>query len=118
MPVSRRTVLGLLSSSTFLLTAGSLGATISSQPGLAVSFPQGVASADPQPGAVMLWTRAEPSNNADNVVLQLQVSLDSNFSQLVLQETISTSREHDFTVRAFVRELEADIHMRYFLQKK
>ncbi|MEH6586316.1 MAG: alkaline phosphatase D family protein [Halioglobus sp.] len=113
MPVSRRTVLGLLSSSTFLLTAGSLGATITSKLELPLSFPQGVASADPQPSGVMLWTRAVPADDTDDVVLQLQVSLDSNFSQLVLQETISTSREHDFTVRAFVGELEPDTRYYY-----
>lgn len=113
MPISRRTVLGgILSSSTFLLTAGSLAATNAIKQGPAVGFPQGVASADPQPTGIMIWTRAVPEHEADEAELQLQVSLDQEFTQLVLQEPISSNRESDFTVRVYVRELESDT--RYF----
>lgn len=113
MPISRRTVLSLLSSSTFLLTAGSLGSSSSPGPTLALRFPQGVASADPQPTAVMLWTRAVPEATADETSVQVQLSLDSDFSTLVAQETVATSREHDFTIRILVRELNPDTRYYY-----
>lgn len=55
-------------------------------------FPQGVASGDPRPDAVVLWTRFfENGQNAD-AVLRLQVATSDSFAQLVVN--------HDFSARA------------------
>ena len=62
MILNRRQLLGLLSSGTFLLSAGMQAAIKLTGSPQRLRFPQGVASGDPQPDGVMLWTRAEPAN--------------------------------------------------------
>ena len=104
MILNRRQLLGLLSSGTFLLSAG-MHAAIKLTGSPRLRFPQGVASGDPQPDAVMLWTRAEPESPADTVTLSLQVAPDPDFSKLVLQAALSTDKTSDYTLRAFVDNL-------------
>ena len=104
MILNRRQLLGLLSSGTFLLSAG-MHAAIKLTGSPRLRFPQGVASGDPQPDAVMLWTRAEPESPADTVSLSLQVAQDPDFSELVLQAALSTGKTSDYTLRAFVNHL-------------
>lgn len=116
MPLKRRTVLGLLSGSTFLLTAG-VGTGATGMPATRLprlQFPQGVASGDPRPDAVMLWTRAEPPQDHDGIVpLLLQVSRNSNFTSLELQAPLSTDVASDFTVRCYVDGLQPDTFYYY-----
>ena len=81
------------------------GNTISLQPD---RFPQGVASADPQPNAVLLWTRVLPSNNADKVELTLQVALTEEFESLILERDLEATAVSDYTVRALVSSLDTD----------
>ena len=50
------------------------------------SFPQGVASADPQPDAIILWTRVE-GENAESVNLRLQLAVDAEFDEVLLELT-------------------------------
>ena len=110
MPITRRAMLGLLSGSTFFLTAGGglAAGPAANAPGL--SFPQGVASGDPQADAVMLWTRALPEQYAgpDSVPLVLQLSRDGDFSELLLQVQLATGPDSDYTVRAYIDGLEPD----------
>lgn len=101
MAVSRRTLLGLLGGSTFVLSAGPL-ARATPVAGVLLDFPQGVASGDPQPDGVMLWTRAVPRDEITSATLQVQVSLDEQFTQLVLQDEVTTNAEQDYTLRVFV----------------
>lgn len=52
----------------------------------AARFPQSVASGDPTPNSVMLWTRVEPASAAEtnaDLVLNVQVATDPSFSSLV-----------------------------------
>ena len=89
MPISRRSLLELLSSSTFFLTVSPMVGLAAElvEESVPLEFPQGVASGDPQPNGVMLWTRAVPlSGERSTVYLQLQVSADSSFSKVLLQE--------------------------------
>ena len=81
------------------------GNTISLQ---ADRFPQGVASADPQPNAVLLWTRALPGDSAEQVEMTLQLSLTEDFENLVLERDLVATIESDFTVRALVSSLDTD----------
>ena len=71
------------------------------------SFPQGVASADPQADAVTLWTRVvSRSAKAEPIDLRLQLARDASFSEILLQEDITAESGLDHTVRCFVEGLE------------
>lgn len=79
------------------------------RPGVsAYGFPQGVASADPQPDAITLWTRAVPEapDAEESVALRLQLARDPDFAEVVLEDTFTAERELDYTVRCFVDGLE------------
>ena len=118
MPITRRTVLGILSSSTFFLTvptrAGEPSAALSAS-AAALQFPQGVASGDPRPDSVMLWTRAEPGERTvtDNVPVLLRVSEDESFSSVVLESVLTTGEASDYTLRAYVDGLQPDRYYYY-----
>lgn len=75
-------------------------------------FPQGLASGDPQPDAVLLWTRAVPDMPAGTVDLICQVSMDLDFSSVVVETPIAVTADSDFTARVFVEGLSPDT--RYF----
>lgn len=75
-------------------------------------FPQGLASGDPQPDAVLLWTRAVPDMPAGIVDLICQVSMDQDFSSVVVETPIAVTADSDFTARVFVEGLSPDT--RYF----
>lgn len=78
------------------------------------TFPQGVASADPQSDAVMFWTRVV-SDDASNarINLRLQISTDPTFQVGIVDSTITATAEHDFTVRVFVDSLTPDTRYHY-----
>ena len=72
-------------------------------------FPQGVASADPLPDAVVLWTRVEPEEaGTDSVELLVQVARDPEFGDVILEQPVLAERSFDFTVRCFTSGLESD----------
>ena len=105
MDLNRRQLLGLLSSGTFLLSAGLKTSARLPEGSAGLSFPQGVASGDPQPNGVMLWTRAEPVMPADVVTVLLQVAQDPGFNDLTLQSELTTDSGSDYTLRAFIDDL-------------
>ena len=82
-------------------------------------FPQGVASADPLPDAVVLWTRVEPDEGeldeaaADSVELLVQLARDPEFADVILEQPILAERSFDFTVRCFTAGLEPDRSYHY-----
>jgi len=113
MPITRRELVGLLSSSTFFLTVSPHLAADDHEPtGQPLSFPQGVASGDPQPDAVMLWTRAEPDNEG-LVAVVLEVSNDEAFTDIILSSQLETGPDSDYTLRAYVDGLAADRYYYY-----
>lgn len=74
------------------------------------AFPQSVASGDPKPTSVVLWTRAP-----NTAVVYLQVALDEDFTQLValsdavgpvLDLAVHALASHDFCVKVRVDELQ------------
>ena len=69
-------------------------------------FPQGVASGDPQPKSIMLWTRvvAEDSD-AEKVSVTLEVSKSDKFSELVIKKSVQVSADSDFTLRVLAEDL-------------
>jgi alkaline phosphatase D len=74
------------------------------------AFPQGVASGDPKPGSVILWTRFEPAGAgapAAPAQVRYVVATDEALSAVVAQGTVETSAERDFTVHLRVEGLSA-----------
>jgi len=116
MSINRRDLLRyFISTSGCFVFGASLNALSGCSPEPALnsrfSFPQGVASADPQSDAVVLWTRVEgPSGGVD---LTLQVSEDEGFSKVVISEQLTASADFDHTVRALITDLKSD-HFYYY----
>jgi alkaline phosphatase D len=67
-------------------------------------YPEGVASGDPQSDSVLLWTR-RPFDNAANHSLQVEVSEDEAFQQVVATTTATVSPNSDWTCRVLVSAL-------------
>lgn len=59
----------------------------------------GVASGDPKPDSVVLWTRAEPRSGAGPVTVRYEVALDEAFSQRVAEGSVTVDESSDWTVR-------------------
>jgi alkaline phosphatase D len=62
-------------------------------------FPQSIASGDPKPGSVILWTRVIDPDNASDLTLHLEIALDSGFKstlQLGGQARIQATAEAGF----------------------
>lgn len=78
-------------------------------------FPQGVASADPQADAIVLWTRVvQGSQRPDSIDLRVQVARDEAFDEVLVEQNVVAERTNDYTVRCFVDGLQAD--RRYFFR--
>jgi alkaline phosphatase D len=84
------------------------------------SFPQGLASGDPQSDAVMLWTRVAPADadptgsfTKGSIDLVVQVSEDEGFTTLVLERPLRAEAAADHTVRVFLRGLKPDTYYYY-----
>ncbi|HKE23367.1 MAG TPA: alkaline phosphatase D family protein [Bryobacteraceae bacterium] len=68
-------------------------------------YPQGVASGDPYPDSVILWTRRPPSSAGEARELLLEVSEDSTFSRVAATASASVSPETDWTCRVLAANL-------------
>ena len=73
-----------------------------------------MASADPLPDAVVLWTRVETEEaEAASVELLVQLARDPEFGEVILEQPILAERSFDFTVRCFAAGLEPDRSYHY-----
>ena len=61
-------------------------------------FYHGVASGDPQPDGVILWTRVTPETETP-VMVNWELSLDTAFSSLVQSGSVTTDSSADYTVK-------------------
>jgi alkaline phosphatase D len=68
-------------------------------------FPEGVASGDPDPNSVILWTR-RPCTDAQRHVLTVEVAEDEEFHRVVAQAKAPVSAAADWTTRVLVGGLE------------
>ena len=69
-------------------------------------FPQSVASGDPRPNSVVLWTRAVDEEQGGDTTLTLEVSTDDTFGQLVLKlEGLKAQAAHDNAIKVKVTNL-------------
>ncbi|WP_148572110.1 alkaline phosphatase D family protein [Nocardioides caldifontis] len=119
VPVDRRTV----------LAAGTAGVAGVALVGLATDaeaaaryFRHGVASGDPMPTSVILWTRVTPtqaatpgSGNGPAATVTWQVATDAAFRRIVRQGTVTTTAARDHTVKLDATGLRpaTDYHYRF-----
>src|SRR6187431_1669167 len=67
-------------------------------------YPEGVASGDPDPSSVILWTR-RPFESGGRRVLTLEVAEDDAFRRVVAHASAPVSAESDWTTRVLVGHL-------------
>jgi alkaline phosphatase D len=96
------------------LAVGAAPSAGASTPGSAATFRHGVASGDPLPGAVVIWTRVTPtaeatpgSGTGPSTTVGWQVATDAGFRSVVRKGTVTTGVERDHTVKVDVTGLAA-----------
>ncbi|MBZ5735006.1 alkaline phosphatase D family protein [Nocardioides sp. TRM66260-LWL] len=107
--VRRRTV---LASGSLLGAAGAVSATAGLDPAASAApaahrvFQHGVASGDPLPGAVVLWTRVTPTRGATpgsgvgpRTTVAWEVATDAGFRRIVRSGSVVTTAARDHTVK-------------------
>src|SRR3954447_8286604 len=67
-------------------------------------YPEGVASGDPDPSSVILWTR-RPFEDGARHVLKVEVAEDEAFRRVVAQAPAPVSAASDWTTRVLVGRL-------------
>ena len=67
-------------------------------------YPEGVASGDPDPTSVILWTR-RPFDQGARHVLTVEVAEDEAFRRVVAQAPAPVSASSDWTTRVLVGRL-------------
>jgi alkaline phosphatase D len=99
MPMKRRDFLQIIvvSAAAVPFTACSDEETAASEE--RAEFPQSVASGDPKPDSVILWTRAAPSSGSGSVGVRYEVALDDSFAELVAEGSLNVGPDSDWTVR-------------------
>lgn len=76
-------------------------------------FYHGVASGDPLPDRVVIWTRVTPYDSLPKISVTWEVSADTDFSTILQSDTISTTPLRDYTVKVDVTGLAPDTHYYY-----
>jgi len=99
----------------FLELAASFGAVLAwSGPSIGSSgrwtertdaYPQGVASADPHPDSVMLWTRRPPLDGKAARQLSVEISEDSDFRKIIAKSVAKNTADTDWTCRVLAAGL-------------
>jgi alkaline phosphatase D len=68
-------------------------------------YPQGVASGDPRPDSVLLWTRRPAKNGTAPLRLTVEVAEDPGFAHLVSRAHTTVAAEADWTCRVLAAGL-------------
>src|SRR5690349_18595201 len=68
-------------------------------------FPQGVASGDPHPDSVLLWTRRPPIGDSRATTLRAEVASDPEFRRVISSARATLSVETDWTCRVLAAGL-------------
>lgn len=79
-------------------------------------FYHGVASGDPRPDRVILWTRVTPEDTSSTLNVNWRVATDTTFSTLVASGTTSTNAARDFTVKVDAAGLQPNTWYYYDFQ--
>ncbi|MFG2876724.1 alkaline phosphatase D family protein [Streptomyces sp. NPDC048337] len=109
----RRTVVLAAAATAALAPMTALGASAAHAAGSAPAFLHGVASGDPLPDGILLWTRVTPTPEAvpgsgigPVVQVDWEVAGDKAFSRIVARGTATASAATDHTVKVDVRGLQ------------
>lgn len=62
-------------------------------------FYHGVASGDPLPDRVILWTRVTPENGEATIAVQWQIATDTAFTNIVGSGSVEATADKDYTVK-------------------
>lgn len=115
--VARRTVLTASAAGVAGLTLTVHAAGAGAAPAV---FQHGIASGDPLPTAVVLWTRVTPTESATPgsgrgpaVAVTWQVATDESFRRIVRSGTVSTGAARDHTVKVDAGGLRPDTDYAY-----
>lgn len=111
--ISRRTAVTAVAAGAALLPfAGATAARAEEAPEQGTLFRHGVASGDPLPDGVLLWTRVTPtaearpgSGRGPDTVVEWQVATDARFADVVARGRVTATAATDHTVKADVRGL-------------
>src|SRR5215510_9689505 len=68
-------------------------------------YPQGVASGDPHPESVLLWTRRPPSQESEAGRLRVEIAEDPAFNRVAARAESRVSAETDWTCRVLAAGL-------------
>ncbi len=77
-----------------------------------VSFLHGVASGDPYPDSVVLWTRVTPAENM-TLPVSWEIAADEDMNEVLYSGLFNTDATRDFTVKVMVEKLEPQTHYWY-----
>lgn len=109
--ISRRTAVAAVAATAALLPLGAATAARAAAPA-ATPFQHGVASGDPLPDGVLLWTRLTPTADAlpgsgkgPATAVTWEVATDPKFAKVAARGTATTAAATDHTVKADVRGL-------------
>ncbi|MFI0904968.1 alkaline phosphatase D family protein [Streptomyces sioyaensis] len=119
--ISRRTAVTAVAATAALLPfAGAATAHAQEAPDQGRFFQHGVASGDPLPDGILLWTRLTPtaeatpgSGRGPATTVSWEVASDQDFGSVVARGSLSTSAAADHTVKADVRGLRPATHYYY-----
>jgi alkaline phosphatase D len=76
-------------------------------------FTHGVASGDPRPTSVVLWTRVLRGFESGPIELRVQVATDAGFTAVVADQDLTATADFDHTVRVLVTGLSANTAYHY-----
>ncbi|MCW2788787.1 MAG: alkaline phosphatase [Aeromicrobium sp.] len=99
------------------VAAGAVASTLPALPAAAATsryFQHGLASGDPLPTAVVIWTRVTPttasapgSGKGPSAVVTWEVATDTAFTRIAKKGSVTTTAARDHTVKVDVRGLKA-----------
>lgn len=78
-------------------------------------FPQSVASGDPQPNGIVLWTRIVPQTTGSTARVAFEISATTSFANPILRGVVETSSARDWTVKTQIKNtlIQPDRHYFY-----
>jgi len=76
-------------------------------------FYHGVASGDPLPDRVIIWTRVTPVDSASMVSVKWEVASDDTFTTIIKSDAVTASQARDYTVKVDVDGLQPDQYYYY-----
>jgi alkaline phosphatase D len=71
-------------------------------------FYHGVASGDPLPDRVIIWTRVTPEDSVSSISVVWEIAEDMNFASIYKSDSVTTTPVRDYTVKVDVDALKPD----------